>query len=362
MHANAAAAAALALAVGALGCKDEPPPPEPVVRPIKMLTIGGGLTGTREYPGRLKAVQQADMAFEVSGRITEFILKEGQRAEEGAVLARLDPRDYENQLEQAKAAERNRRTYVGRIRQAHKTGAVSDQDLNDAQAQVEVAAAEVKIQQKALDDTMLRAPFDGIMSRKLVEDFANVQAKEPVLIFEDDSMLEIKVSVPERDMAGRRPSRDNLDEVNQRLQPTVVVTSLPDDAFPAQLKELATTADPTTRTFEATFQFQQAEDVVVLPGMTAKVRIQVGDFSSASEVSIPARAAVADDLGQPMVWIVDPDTGLVESRAVTLGELAEDQVIVTEGLNNGDTVAISGMSQLRPGMQVRPWERQGAAP
>jgi RND family efflux transporter MFP subunit len=362
MHATAAAAAALALAVGALGCKDEPPPPEPVVRPIKMLTIGGGLTGTREYPGRLKAVQQADMAFEVSGRITEFILKEGQRAEEGAVLARLDPRDYENQLEQAKAAERNRRTYVGRIRQAHKTGAVSDQDLNDAQAQVEVAAAEVKIQQKALDDTMLRAPFDGIMSRKLVEDFANVQAKEPVLIFEDDSMLEIKVSVPERDMAGRRPSRDNLDEVNQRLQPTVVVTSLPDDAFPAQLKELATTADPTTRTFEATFQFQQAEDVVVLPGMTAKVRIQVGDFSSASEVSIPARAAVADDLGQPMVWIVDPDTGLVESRAVTLGELAEDQVIVTEGLNNGDTVAISGMSQLRPGMQVRPWERQGAAP
>jgi RND family efflux transporter MFP subunit len=355
MQATLAAAAALALA--ALGCAEEPPPPEPVVRPIKMLTIGGGLSGTREYPGRIKAVQQADMAFEVAGRINEFVYKEGQRAEAGAVLARLDPRDYQNQLEQARAGERNRRTYLGRIAQAHKTGAVPDQDLSDAQAQVEVAAAEVKIRQKALDDTILRAPFDGIMSRKLVEDFANVQAKEPVLIFEDDSRLKIKVSVPERDMAGRRPSREDLDEVNERLQPKVVVTSLPDDAFPARLKELATTADPTTRTFEATFQFQQAEDIVVLPGMTAKVSVQVGDFASASEVSLPARAVVADGQSQPMVWIVAPDTSMVESRAVTLGELGGDQVIVTDGLRNGETVAISGMTQLSPGMKVRRWER-----
>ena len=191
MRATLAAAAALGMAVGALGCAEEPPPPEPLVRPIKMLTIAGGLSGTREYPGRIKAVQQVDMAFEVAGRITEFVFKEGQRAEAGAVLARLDPRDYQNQLEQARAIERNRRTYLARIAEAHKTRAVSDQDLNDAQAQVEVAAAEVRIKRKALNDATLRAPFDGVMSRKLVEDFANVQAKEPVLIFEDDSLLEI---------------------------------------------------------------------------------------------------------------------------------------------------------------------------
>ena len=357
MQATLAAAAALGMAVGALGCAEEPPPPEPLVRPIKMLTIAGGLSGTREYPGRIKAVQQADMAFEVAGRVTEFTHKEGQRAEAGDVLARLDPRDYQNKLEQARAIERNRRTYLGRIAEAHREKAVSDQDLADAKAQVDVAAADVRIQQKALDDTVLRAPFEGVMSRKLVEDFANVQAKEPVLIFEDDSLLEIKVSVPERDMAGRRPSRKDLDEVNERLQPKVMVTSLPDDSFPARLKELATTADPTTRTFEATFQFPEPEEIVVLPGMTAKVIIQIGDFGSVSDVSIPARAVLADGESQPMVWIVAPDTSVVESRAVTLGELAGDQVIVTDGLQNGDTVAISGMVQLRPGMKVRRWER-----
>jgi RND family efflux transporter MFP subunit len=323
-----AAAAALGTTVAVLGCAEEPPPPEPVVRPVKMLTIGGGLAGTREYPGRIKAV-----------------------------LARLDPRDYQNQLEQAKAIERNRRTYLARIAEAHREKAVSDQDLADAQAQVEVAKADVRIKQKALDDAILRAPFEGVMARKLVEDFANVQAKEPVLILEDDSLLEIKVSLPERDLAGRRPSRRDMDEVNERIQPKVVATSLPDDVFPARLKELATTADPTTRTFEATFQFEQPEEVVVLPGMTAKVVIRIGDFASASDVSLPSRAVVDDGKSQPMVWIVDPDTSAVESRSVTVGQLADDQILVTEGLQDGDNVVISGMSQLRPGMKVRRWER-----
>ena len=58
-----------------------------------------------------------------------------------------------------------------------------------------------------------------------------------------------------------------------------------------------------------------------------------------------------------MVWIVDPETGVVETRPVTLGELAGDQVLVTDGLREGDTVVISGMGQLSPGIKVRRWER-----
>ena len=128
------AAACLGLAVA--GCEEEAPEPEEVARPVKIFEVrGGGATVTREYPGRIKAVQQADMAFEVAGRITEFVYKEGERAEAGAVLARLDQRDYQNQLAQARAVERNRRTYLARIAKAHETRAVSDQDLADAQAQ-----------------------------------------------------------------------------------------------------------------------------------------------------------------------------------------------------------------------------------
>jgi RND family efflux transporter MFP subunit len=353
-----AAIAAVALLGGPVGCREEPPAPKEVVRPIKMLTVGTGAGTTREYPGRLRASQQADMAFEVPGRIISFVYREGDRVKEGGVLARLDPSDYENQLEQALAVERNRRTYVGRIAQAHKTGAVSDQDLNDAQAQVDVAAAETKIAQKAVNDTLLRAPFDGVMSRKLVEDFANVQAKQAILIFEDPAHMEIKVSVPERDLAGQRDRDQDRDSITARLKPEVEVTALRGKKFPAQLKELATTADPTTRTFEATFSFQPGEEINVLPGMTAKVIVQPGGgIGTASDVSIPATAAVADEEGRSSVWIVDPEAGTVSRRPVTLGPMGGDSVIVTEGLNDGDTVAVSGVAQLRPGVKVRLWER-----
>lgn len=355
------AAAGVAFGLGLAACAEEAPEPKPVVRPIKMLTIGGATGGTREYPGRLRAGQQADMAFEVSGRIVEFVYREGDPVKEGAVLARLDSRDYVNQLDQAKAAEKNRRTYLGRIAQAHKTGAVSDQDLNDAEAQVEVAAAEVKIKQKAVDDTLLRAPFDGTMSRKLVEDFANVQAKQAVLIFEDPSHMEIKVSVPERDLAGRRRPRQTPEQITARLQPKVIVTSLPDQAFPARVKELATTADPTTRTFEATFTFQPGDELSVLPGMTGRVVLQAAaDESAGGEVLIPASAAVADENGDAAVWIVDPTEQTVSMRPVTLGALRGDEVRVTAGLSRGDTIAVSGMTMLRPGLKVRRWEREAS--
>jgi RND family efflux transporter MFP subunit len=351
--------AALVAAFGALGCAEEAPEPEPVVRPVKMLTIGGRAGGLREYPGRLRAGQQADMAFEVSGRIVEFVHREGERVAEGGVLARLDPRDYDNQLAQAQAGLKNRRTYLGRIAQAHKTGAVSDQDLNDAEAQVEVAEAEVRIKRKALEDTVLRAPFDGIMSRKLVEDYANVQAKQPVLIFEDPGRMEIKVSVPERDLAARRSGRVDPDEVTARLEPQVIVTSMPDERFPARLKELATTADPTTRTFEATFAFEPGSSTV-LPGMTAKVILTApASDLDVGDIAIPARAAVADENGEAAVWIVAEDN-TVSLRPVTLGPLRDDEVLVTAGLSRGDTIVTSGMTQLRPGLEVRRWER-GAA-
>jgi RND family efflux transporter MFP subunit len=338
------------------GCEEEPPAAEPIVRPIKMLVIGASSEGTREYPGRIRAGQQIDMAFEVQGRIIEWVFAEGDRVQAGALLARLDPRDYKNELEKARAAQRQAQTYLDRIAQAHETRAVADQDLTNAQAQLEVAEAEVKIRLKAVEDTELRAPFDGYMSRKLVEDFANVQAKEPVLVFEDPTRLEIKISVPERDLAGRRRPGETLEERSARIRPEVVVSALPHERFPARLSELASTADPTTRTYQATFVFEPRAETVVLPGMTAKVIVHVGTDGGAGEIVIPAHAAVADDAGRATVWLVDPDSKSVRRRPVTLGELRADSVVVTEGLASGDVVAISGVTQLRDGMVVRRWE------
>ena len=349
-------ALALILAFGIAGCAEEPPAPAPVLRPIKMLTVGGGFEGTREYPGRIRAAQQVDMAFEVPGRITEFVYKEGQLVEKDGLLARIDPREYQNSLRKAIAMSKQARTYLARIQKAHETRAVSDQDLNNAEARVEVADAEVRIRRKTLDDTKLLAPFEGIMSLKLLEDFANVEAKQPVLIFEDTTHLEIKVSIPERDLSGRRREGETPASVTERIKPELVVTSQPDERIPCRLKEIATHADPATRTYQATFAFENPTQYTVLPGMTARVIVHLPRDARTSGILVPAQAADADPQGDSTVWLVDPDSMAVRRRPVELGELQGDNVIVKSGLSNGDIVAISGVAQLREGMIVRRWE------
>ncbi len=256
------------------GCEPQPPEPVSMVRPVKMLTIEGpGTVQQREYPATVKAVQQADMGFEVPGRITEFLVNEGQIVEAGEVLARLDDRDYQAELEKAKANQRKALADLDRSLSIYRQdkGAIPRTTIESDRRAKEVTDAALLQAEKAVEDTVLRAPFDGYMARKLVEDFANVQAKEPVLILQDVSQLEVEVSVPERDIAGGMPKQTPA-EITERVKPEVSITSIPDRSFPARVKEFATTADPTTRTFQIRLVFERPDDISILPGMTARVR------------------------------------------------------------------------------------------
>ena len=113
------------------------------------------------------------------------------------------------------------------------------------------------------------------MARKLVEDFANVQAKQPVLILQDTSILEIEIAVPERDVVQSKRQDETKEQASERLKPQVIVSAVPDREFPAKIKEYATTADPVTRTFPVKLNFDKPEDLNILPGMTARVRVVV---------------------------------------------------------------------------------------
>ena len=132
------------------------------------------------------------------------------------------------------------------------------------------------------------------------------------------------------------------------------MSSLGDQRFPARFTEIATTADEETRTFEVTAAFAKPEGVNILPGMTAKLIVHFAEDRMERGIRIPVAATAASAEGEPFVWIVDPATNTVSKRDLTLGELIGGDVFVTGGLEAGDLVAISGVSQLREGMTVRP--------
>jgi multidrug efflux system membrane fusion protein len=122
-----------------------------IVRPIKMMTVqGGGACRTQEYSGQIASTSTADIGFEVSGRIVEFMVRDGQEVEEGATLAKLDPADYQSGVNQAEADYRAAETNFHRYEELVETGAVSRQALDRSRRNFEVSAAALETARKAL--------------------------------------------------------------------------------------------------------------------------------------------------------------------------------------------------------------------
>jgi RND family efflux transporter MFP subunit len=336
------------------GCGDEPPPPEVVARPVKMLEIGlGGVSGVREYPGTIRAAQQAELAFEVPGLIVELPVVAGQWVGRGRMLARLDARNYEAQRDADAASLEAARADYERYQELYAADAVTLQDLQLRQAQYDVAEARFRASQKALDDTRLLAPFEGRVARRYMENYQNVLAKEPVFLLNDDRRLEIVIAVPEADALLARRALDDPAAV-RRVDAEATVSAFPDRRFPASLAEIATQADPVTRTFEVTFAFETPADIPLVPGMTARMVVRrTGGSGAAAVQRVPANAVFGADDGATSVWTVDPSSMTVARVPITVGTMIGSDVEIVGGLEDGDLIAITGVANLREGDPVR---------
>lgn len=331
---------------------DQPPPP---VRPLKTITIGSrAATLGRKYPGKVRANQEVALAFNVAGPLIELHVLRGDQVEKGKLLAKVDPRDYENILAAKQGVLAMAKSDHEKVDELVKAGAANPRELTQAKAALEVAQAERDIAAKALEDTKLVAPFAGVIANRFVEQFQNVQAKEAILSLQDVSEVEIRVSVPEEQVALSQQGRGRFDMV-------AVFDYLPDhEPFPVQMKEYATEADPATQTFTAILVMTAPEDVRILPGMTATVIAtpKETETTSESQYAVPIDAVPIDGQGQYYVWVVegaDGETMTVHRRDVTVHGMHSD-VVVVEGVQVGERIATAGVHLLQEGQQVRPFE------
>ena len=357
-------AAGVFLVAFALSACDKPPPPEveAAPRPVKMMTVGDNAQSvTWEYPGEIKAVRSVKLGFEVPGRIIELPIEDGLRLNEGELVGRLDPVDYEAARDAALADRKAKRSAYNRAKNIFDEGAGSQAEVDSTLRDIKVAEQDLKKAQKALDDTVLKAPYTGMVGEKLADNFQNVRAKEPVLVYQDITSLEMDVTVPERDFVRLRQGL-TMEEHNAIVRPEVAISSIPGRTFPARVKSFTTTADPVTRTYKATFSFENPVDVNILPGMTARVILNppadmLEKYTALGGLSIPLVATAGDEQGMAYVWLVDPDSMQVSRKPVTLGEIYETRVQITSGLQHGDRIAISGVTSLQEGVKVRPLEQ-----
>jgi RND family efflux transporter MFP subunit len=333
------------------GCADRAPTErEPVVRPAKVMVVGGtGEMGSRSFPGRVQASDQVDLSFRVAGPLIEFPVGEGDLVRSGQLLARLDPRDFRIRLDAARAEMERTDADFRRYSALYERDAVSRAQLDQARAARDVAKARLDDAEAAFQDTNLKAPFTARIGETFVENFQDVQAREPILSLVEVTRVEIEVDIPENLIARFRAS-DGIGRVTARFD------AAPDQEFDATVAEIAAQADPRTQTFRATLSLPQPEGINVLPGMSAIV-VRYPPPGEEVRIAVPAIAVFADEAGVSHVWVVDPGSNAVKSRRVTTGDLTgTDSIVISGGLAPGETIAISATTQLRDGMTIRPVE------
>ena len=337
------------------GCsKEETVEEAPVVRPVKtMEVLSGNAALQRKLPGTVRAAKRSELSFKVSGPIVELPVDEGQRVKKGSLIAQIQKRDFQTAVNEAKARNLEAEKQFNRYKELYARKQVSQADYDSYRAARDIARAQLEDAKNRLQDTTLSAPFDGIISKRFVENYQKVRAQEPIANLQDIRQIEILVDVPELMMAAVRE--------DQQISVTASFEAIADKSFPLTLKEFSTQADPATQTYQAVLLMDQPQEAEILPGMTATVEANVAEDATeiANSIVIPAIAVLNGAGGETFIWLLNKETNTAHKQNVVVGRLkGSSNILVTDGLQGGETVIIAGVTQLEEGMQVRPWEKQ----
>jgi RND family efflux transporter MFP subunit len=330
--------------------------------------------------GYVVAQRQATVSSKVPGKVLQVMIQEGQQVVANQVLARLDDsnaRAAEDQaLAQVGQAEANVRLAEAgladanikyqRYRSLAGQGVVAEQAIDDARttvdnaranvgvqrSQVGVARATLEIARRNLDDTIVRAPFAGVVTARAAQPGEIVApvagggfTRTGICTIVDMNSLEVEVDVAE----------NFINRVSQGMPAVVRLNAYPDWAIPAELIAVIPTADRSKATVTVRVGLK-AKDARIVPEMGARVTFLSPPASGAQAggpeggVSVPDEAVKTGDDGQSVVFVLSG--GRVERRGVRLGPHEGSSQIVIAGLRPGETVAISDKS-LNDGDNVR---------
>ncbi|MCL1048605.1 efflux RND transporter periplasmic adaptor subunit [Shewanella abyssi] len=340
------------------GCSAESTEIAPLsIRPVKLLEIAdANASSVRVFPAKVAATNQAELAFRLSGHLVEFSLYEGDTVKKGAVLARLDSRDARNTLLNREADHELAAADFERKGELLRRELISQADYDTAKALLKSSQANLANAQDQLSYTELKAPYAGTIAKIAIDNYQMVQANQSILVLQKDRYIDIVIQVPES-LAGQITQFNP----NAASQPAVRFANNPAVAYPVRLKEHATQVTPGTQSYEAVFTLPHPRDMTVLPGMSAELTLDISPQMAVTVKAVLPASAIAkrDQDGQHVVWAYDETQGKVTQHVVTLGRITTNGIEITNGINVGDQVVVTGVQYLSEGLTVKPlrWQR-----
>lgn len=346
---------ALCAATWLAACSRTEAVPEPV-RAVRTVKVGAeSATAVLEYAAEVRARTETRQGFRVAGKVTSRPVNLGDEVKAGQLLAQLDPADLKLGQDAAAAALRAAQANweqtgadLKRYRELHAQGFIGNAELERretalkaAQAALDQARAQVGVQGHQTQYARLVADAAGVVTGVEVEPGAVVGAGTPIVRLALAGPRDVVFSVPEDRVGAVRALLNQAGALQVRLW------GAGGEPLRATLREVAAAADPATRTFVAKADVGRAD---VRLGQTATVAIEQGRRDGVTRLPL---AAVAEEGGCSIVWVLDGTAMTVRPQPVQIAGADTNQVLIGGGLQPGQEVVTAGVHVLTPGQKVR---------
>jgi RND family efflux transporter MFP subunit len=332
---------------------------------------GGASSSGLDASGYVVPRRIATLSAKIQGRVTEVNFEEGQKVKFGDIVARLDDSNYaailrqaEAQMRQAKVAMDNAAPTYARYQVLNSQGATSVEDVqgkrtlyDNARTQYDVARAAVALAQTNLRDTLVLAPFDGVVTVKVAQVGEVVapsaagggSTRTGILTIVDMDSLEVQVDV----------SENYIERVQVGAPVTIHLEAYPELDIPGSVIAIIPTADQSKGTVQVRVAIK-GKDSRILPQMASRVAFlnlpEKGGSPAVSRVSVPVSAV--QGTGKTGTVFLIGEEGKIEKRDVALGLKTGNSVVVLSGLSAGDRLVGDNLDKLHDGDRVKVAEQQ----
>ena len=354
---------ALLVVMALLACEqavEQPPPSIRLVRTQTVFATSGART--RNFTGAAKAGIESKISFKVPGTLDQLLVEVGDVVREGQLIAEIDPRDYELQVEEAEAslahtraqavnAQANFQQVRGLFERANSSQADYDSaraGQDSARALVRSIEKKLELSQLQLSYTRLKSPIDGAIAEVPVEVNEYVEEGDTIALLNAGARPEVEVAIPEV----------LIREIRQDTPVRVTFDAIPNQQISGRVTQVAVAATAGLKTYPVTVLLDRPE-ARILPGMAAEVSFRFGSGDEPLRYILPPHAVREDREGKFVYVVTETGDGVgtVERRPVVVGELVGEGAVagleVLEGLNDGERVVTVGASRIEDGQQVR---------
>ncbi|WP_372640856.1 efflux RND transporter periplasmic adaptor subunit [Ancylomarina sp.] len=328
--------AGLILSLFLFGCKAKTEV-EKAIRPVKVMTVeGSNNTSIHTFPGKVKESREVKLAFRVPGPLVQLNAKEGMFVKKGDLLAEIDPRDFEVNLEAAKTNWQHAKQDAKRYQELYEKKSIPESTKEKVEVAAAVAESNFNKATNALNDTKLFAPFDGYVQTKMVENFEKVGAGYPILTLLDVSVLEVIAGLPES-IASHSGDFKSY---------TCTVKNGKTRVISAKLKEISKKTAGNNQMYPIRVYLNKEESKNLRPGMNASLNIEIRETTTEDGFELPV-ASIINYKGKSIVWVYNEKQNLVNQREVEVVRLlANDKVLVRKGILEGEQIVVAGATFL----------------